>query len=78
MPCPKPHTAVYKDSVVVYLALKAQFAIADNHPKEENMSELGKMMLLHVPNPNFQQTESWKGGEDEMGPTTDVDIHQGY
>jgi hypothetical protein len=61
MPCPKPRNAVYKDSVVVYLALKAQFSIADNHPKEENMSELGKMMLLHVPNPNSQQTEPWKG-----------------
>jgi hypothetical protein len=45
MPCPKPCTAVYKDSVVVYLALKAQFAIADNHPKEENMSELGGFLI---------------------------------
>ena len=43
---------------VVYLALKAQFSIADNHPKEENMSELGKMMLLHVPN---SETEPLKG-----------------
>ena len=58
MLCPKPCNAGYKNSVVVYLALKAQFSIADNHPKEENMSELEKMMLLHVPK---SETEPLKG-----------------
>jgi hypothetical protein len=45
MPSSKPRNAVYKDSVVAYLALKAHFAIADDHPREENMTELGKLML---------------------------------
>ena len=61
MPSQKPCNAVFKDSVVVFLALKAHFAIADNHPKEEYLSEFGKMMLLHVPNPNSQETEQSKG-----------------
>ena len=58
MLCPKPCNAGYKNSVVVYLALKAQFSIADNHSKEENLSELGKTMHLHVFN---SDTEPWKG-----------------
>ena len=61
MPSSKPRNAVYKDSVVAYLALKAHFAIADDHPREENMTELGKLMLLHVPHPISPETETWKG-----------------
>ena len=57
MQCPKPCNAGYKNSVVVYLALKAQFSIADNHSKEKNLSELGKTMHLHVFN---SETEPWK------------------
>ena len=51
MPSSKPRNAVYKDTVVAYLALKSHFAISDFYPKEANISELGKMMLLYVPNP---------------------------
>ena len=61
MPSSKPRNAVCKDTVVAYLALKAHFAIADSHPKEENMTELGKLMLLHVPHPISPEIESWKG-----------------
>ena len=45
----------------MYLTLKAQFAIADNYPKEENKDELAKMMLQNVPNHISLQTEPWKG-----------------
>ena len=61
MPPSEPRNAVYKDSVVAYLALKAQFAIADNHPKEHNILEPGKLMLLYVPYPIPPETEPWKG-----------------
>ena len=58
MPPTKPRNSLYKDSVVVYLALKSRFAIADNHPKEEEiMSGHGKLMLLHVPNSISLETE---------------------
>ena len=60
MLCPKPCNAGYKNSVVVYLALKALFSIADNHSKEENLSELGKTMHLHVFNSETEY-EPWKG-----------------
>ena len=41
----------------MYLTLKAQFAIADNYPKEENNDELAKMMLHKVTNHISLQTE---------------------
>ena len=56
MPALKPRNAVYKDSVVAYLALKAQIAIADDHPSDTNVHQLGKLMLLHDP-----QASVWKG-----------------
>ena len=40
---PEPRTAVYKDSVVAYLALKSHFAISDNHPSDKSL-ESGEFM----------------------------------
>ena len=61
MPSPKPRNASYKDSLVVFLCLKAHFAIADNHPKEENRDVLAKLMLENVPNYISLQAEPWRG-----------------
>jgi hypothetical protein len=57
---PKPRNAVFKDSVVALLALKAHFAICDNHPKERTLLELAKLMLHHVPNAP-QGAPNWAG-----------------
>ena len=56
MPPPKPRNACYKDSIVAFLALKAHFSIADDHPTDTNLTELAKLMLQHDPRAN-----SWKG-----------------
>jgi hypothetical protein len=53
---PKPRNACFKDSAVAYLALKAQFAIADDYPSDTNVPLLGKLMLQHDALSN-----SWKG-----------------
>jgi hypothetical protein len=55
-PRPRPRNACYKDSIVAYLALKAHFAVADNHPKDSNVRELGKLMLMHD-----TRDDSWHG-----------------
>ena len=41
----KPRTAVYKDSVVAYLALKSHFAISDNRPYDRSVAALSALML---------------------------------
>jgi hypothetical protein len=56
MPAPRPRNAFYKDSAVAYLALKAHFAVADNHPRDSNFQELENLMLLHD-----TRDDSWQG-----------------
>jgi hypothetical protein len=46
----KPRNTSFKDSVVAYLTLKAHFSIADNHPKDTNCAQLGKLMLVQQQN----------------------------
>ena len=62
MKCPpKPRNAVYKDSIVAYLALKSQFAIVDNYLSEWNITQLGHLMLLHVIRLISPENECWTG-----------------
>ncbi len=58
---PKTRNAVYKDSFVAYLALKSQFAIADNYLSERNITQLGHLMLLHVIRLISPENECWTG-----------------
>jgi hypothetical protein len=43
----KPRNAVYKDSVVSLLSLKAYFAVSDDHQSDKSGRDLGKLMLFH-------------------------------
>ncbi len=56
----KPRNAVFNDAVVALCALKAHFAIADDHPTDKSGPDLYKLMLLHVPNAP-RDSPSWKG-----------------
>ena len=56
----KPRNAVYKDSVVAYLALKSHFAISDNHPSDKSLAELSILMLHHIPGQSAFDL-SWRG-----------------
>ena len=40
----QPRNAVYKDSIVAYLALKSHFAISDNYQSDESLNEIGTLM----------------------------------
>ena len=47
----KPRRAVYKDSVIAELTLRAHFFIADEYPKDTTIAHLGKKMLFQIQNP---------------------------
>ena len=55
-----PRNAVYKDSVVAYLALKSHFAVADSHPSDKSLAELGLLMLRHNLRP-ANGASQWEG-----------------
>eukprot|EP00291_Cryptomonas_curvata_P001546 CAMPEP_0172178108 /NCGR_PEP_ID=MMETSP1050-20130122/15834_1 /TAXON_ID=233186 /ORGANISM="Cryptomonas curvata, Strain CCAP979/52" /LENGTH=420 /DNA_ID=CAMNT_0012850753 /DNA_START=16 /DNA_END=1274 /DNA_ORIENTATION=+ len=56
---PKPRNAVFKDSIVALLSLKAHFAITEKYPKEKRVLEVSKLMFQHFP--NAPGTPPWSG-----------------